>query len=129
MLTGVQSLDDSTNETLRVSRVASALKRVARSENASIVAISDITKEAFKKALESGRLDMGALRDSFKVAHTADSVGILMAGKVPVKIPNKQDSKAKDETVIWTRLSLSLTVTVIILFLVNHYLNCDKNTL
>lgn len=99
MLTGVQSLDESTNETLRVSRVASALKRVARSENASIVAISDITKEAFKKALESGRLDMGALRDSFKVAHTADSVGILMAGKVPVKIPNKLDSKAKDETV------------------------------
>lgn len=99
MLTGVQSLDESTNETLRVSRVASALKRVARSEHASIVAISDITKEAFKKALESGRLDMGALRDSFKVAHTADSVGILMAGKVPVKIPNKQDSKAKDDTV------------------------------
>ena len=99
MLSGVQSLDESTNETLRVSRVASALKRVARSEHASIVAISDITKEAFKKALESGRLDMGALRDSFKVAHTADSVGILMAGKVPVKIPNKTDSKAKDETV------------------------------
>jgi|GEM_PF-1017232 Replicative DNA helicase len=99
MLSGVQSLDESTNETLRVSRVASALKRVARSEHASIVAISDITKEAFKKALESGRLDMGALRDSFKVAHTADSVGILMAGKVPVKIPNTKDSKAKDITV------------------------------
>lgn len=90
MLSGVQSLDESVNETLRVSRVASALKRVARSENAAIIAISDITKDAFRKAIESGRLDMGALRDSFKIAHSADSIMILMAGKVPVKSESKE---------------------------------------
>ena len=100
--TGVQSLDESTNETLRVSRVASALKRVARSENAAIIYISEITKEAFKKAQDksTGRFDMGAMRDSFKIAHSADGVGFLVAGKYPVKI---EDTK---ETQLWDQIDM-----------------------
>lgn len=98
MMTGIQSLDESTNETLRVSRVASALTRVARSENAAILAISDITKESYKKAVETGRMDMSALRGSFAAAHAAKSIAVLMAGNVTVPGKKKEDpSVAKDQ--------------------------------
>lgn len=97
MQSGIQTLDESTNETLRVSRVASALTRVARSTNAAIICISDITKEAYKKALESGKGDMGALRDSFKVAHAATGVAILQAGSISVQAKKEEPALIKDQ--------------------------------
>jgi replicative DNA helicase len=82
MQTGDEKLDNSNMEVLRVSRVASDLKRVARSLQIPIIAISDINKEAYLKAIAGKDMDMGALRDSFKIAHAADAILLLQSGAV-----------------------------------------------
>ena len=89
---GDQKLDNSYQETLRVSRIATELKRVARDTGAAVVAISDINKAAYQNAIAGGELDMGALRDSFKIAHSADVILLLQSGVV---ITGKGESKTK----------------------------------
>ena len=82
MLTGLEKLDTGGNETVRVSRIATDLKRLARSTKAAVIAISDITKSAYEEAVRKGVLDMSALRDSFKIAHAADGILLLQTGPV-----------------------------------------------
>ncbi len=81
MCCGDEKLDSGANEVLRVSRVATGLKQLARDTNTAVVAISDINKAAYQEALRTGTLDMGALRDSFKIAHAADCIMLLQTGK------------------------------------------------
>lgn len=81
MCCGDEKLDSGANEVLRVSRVATGLKQLARDTNTAVVAISDINKAAYQEALRTGMLDMGALRDSFKIAHAADCIMLLQTGK------------------------------------------------
>jgi len=97
MSSGVKSLDESTNETLRVSRVASSLARVARSTNSVLLCISDIPKEAYKKSLETGKFDLGDVRDSFKVAHAATGVAYLHSGTVNIKDKKNNEETVKDQ--------------------------------
>ena len=89
---GDQKLDNAYQETLRVSRIATELKRLARDTGAAVVAISDINKAAYQNAIAGGELDMGALRDSFKIAHSADVILLLQSGVV---ITGKGESKTK----------------------------------
>lgn len=77
MNTGEEALDSGSNETQKISRLATGLKQLARDTGAAVVAISDITKQAYIEALKSGELNMGALRDSFKISHAADTVLLL----------------------------------------------------
>lgn len=79
MYTGDEKLDSSTNETVRISKIATSLKQLSRDTNTAVIAISDITKEAYLTALKSGGLSMASLRDSFKVAHAADVVLVLQS--------------------------------------------------
>jgi replicative DNA helicase len=84
MLSGDEKLDTAATETLRVSRIATSLKQLARDTNTAFIAISDITKAAYQEALRTGSLDMSALRDSFKIAHAADVIALLQTGKITV---------------------------------------------
>ncbi|NJK54223.1 MAG: hypothetical protein HC936_18210, partial [Leptolyngbyaceae cyanobacterium SU_3_3] len=49
MCCGDEKLDSGANEVLRVSRVATGLKQLARDTGAAVVAISDINKAAYQK--------------------------------------------------------------------------------
>jgi replicative DNA helicase len=79
MNSGNVQLENNFNETLKVSKIATELKRISRKANIPIIAISDINKEAYNKAMKGGDLDMSALRDSFKIAHSADCIMLLMS--------------------------------------------------
>ncbi|WP_330205494.1 DnaB-like helicase C-terminal domain-containing protein [Cyanobacterium sp. DS4] len=87
---GDQKLDNAYQETLRVSKIATELKRLARYLNIPIIAISDINKDAYNKAISGGTLDMGALRDSFKIAHSADVILLLQSGTITVGKGNEK---------------------------------------
>jgi len=89
MSSGDAKLDSGANETLRVSRVVTSLKQLARDTKTAVLAISDITKESYKEAMKTGRLDMAALRDSFKIAHAADGILLLQTDKVVVRGTNE----------------------------------------
>jgi len=89
MSSGDAKLDSGANETLRVSRVVTSLKQLARDTKTAVLAISDITKESYKEAMKTGRLDMAALRDSFKIAHAADGILLLQTDKVVVRGSNE----------------------------------------
>jgi replicative DNA helicase len=91
MCCGDEKLDSGTNEVLRVSRVATGLKQLARDTSAAVVAISDINKAAYQEALRTGTLDMGELRDSFKIARAADCIMLLQTGKA-----QRGNEQAKD---------------------------------
>lgn len=95
MFSGDEKLDSANAETLRVSRIATALKQLARDTGTAVIAISDITKQAYSEALKTGSLDMSALRDSFKIAHAADSILLLQTGKVSIK--QGKDAVTKDQ--------------------------------
>jgi replicative DNA helicase len=77
MNTGEEDLDSGSNETQKASRLATSLKQLARDTGAAVIAISDITKQAYVEALKSGGLTMAALRESFKISHAADTVLLL----------------------------------------------------
>lgn len=88
---GDLKLDNTYQETLRVSKIATELKRLARETEIAVIAISDINKEAYNKAILGGDLDMGALRDSFKIAHSADTILLLQSQAIILgKGNNKQ---------------------------------------
>ncbi len=87
---GDEKLDSSAQETLRVSKIATELKRLARGLNIPVIAISDINKKAYQDSIAGGDLDMGALRDSFKIAHSADVIMLLQSGVISL---GKGDNK------------------------------------
>lgn len=95
MSSGDPKLDNAYQETLRVSKIATELKRIARKSNIPIIAISDINKNAYSMAIKGGDLDMSALRDSFKIAHSADVIMLLMSQDVPIAIKNDEGKKAE----------------------------------
>ena len=80
--TGDVKVDRGTNEVLRVSRLATMLKQVARDTGAAVLAVSDISKEAYLRSRASGSLDLGALRDSFRIAHAADVIFLLQTHRI-----------------------------------------------
>lgn len=82
MASGDEKLDNSSLETQRVSKIATDLKRLARDTDTAIIAISDINKDSYNNANKGKELDMGALRDSFKIAHAADCILLLQAGTI-----------------------------------------------
>lgn len=84
LTTGDEKLDTSNLETIRVSKIATDLKRLARDLDIPVIAISDINKDAYQKSLVGGDLDMGALRDSFKIAHSADAIMLLQSGLISI---------------------------------------------
>jgi len=95
MMSGDEKLDTGVNETGRVGRIATALKQLARDTGTAVIAISDITKQAYQEATKSGNLDMSALRDSFKIAHAADVIMLLQTGTV--YIGKDENIKSKDQ--------------------------------
>lgn len=93
--TGDNYLDTSNNETLKVSKIATELKRVSRKTQIPIIAISDINKNAYSQAMKGGDLDLSALRDSFKIAHSADTVMFLTSQNITMSV--KEDGNNKSE--------------------------------
>ena len=89
MPSGDDKLDSGLNETARVSKIATQLKQLARDTNTAVIAISDITKQAYQEAEKSGNLDMSALRDSFKISHAADSVMLLQTNQDQLQVVSK----------------------------------------
>lgn len=84
MPSGDKSLDSSGNEVLRVSKISTELKQLARETKAVVMAISDINKAAYEKSVITGTLDLAALRDSFKIAHAADTVMLAQSNEIEV---------------------------------------------
>jgi hypothetical protein len=72
-------------ETLRVGALATALKRLARSTGCTVVALSDVTKEALREAEAGGRIGPGVFRDSARVLHACDTALVVQSGMVPAK--------------------------------------------
>ncbi|MBF0503239.1 MAG: AAA family ATPase [Candidatus Riflebacteria bacterium] len=92
---GEEEIDQGTRDTIRVSRVATQLKQLARDTGSAVLAISDINKAAYEEATKTGNLNMGALRDSFKIAHAADQVYLLQTNPIEVKVG--KESAVKDQ--------------------------------
>lgn len=72
-------------ETLRVGALATALKLLARSTGAAVLALSDVTKEAMKEAESGGRIGPGVFRDSARVLHACDTALVVQSGTVPAQ--------------------------------------------
>jgi replicative DNA helicase len=70
-------------ETLRVGALATALKQLARTTGASVIALSDVTKEAMREAETGGRIGPGVFRDSARVLHACDTALVVQSGTVP----------------------------------------------
>lgn len=96
MNAGEEALDSGTNETQKISRIATSLKQLARDTGAAVLAISDITKASYQDALKTGELDMGALRDSFKIAHAGDVILALLSEDYTPKAPKGQQTTARN---------------------------------
>ena len=92
---GDQKLDNAYQETLRVSKIATELKRIARKSNIPIIAISDVNKNAYDAVNKGGDLDMSALRDSFKIAHSADVIMLLISTNVVKSIKDSEGNKSE----------------------------------
>jgi replicative DNA helicase len=78
--TGDPRLDDSPNVTNKVSIIAEGLRQLARDLNVPVIAISDINKDAYEKAITGKGMDLGALRDSFKISHAGSAIMVLLSG-------------------------------------------------
>lgn len=92
---GDKKLDNAYNETLRVSKIATELKRLSRRANIPIIAISDVNKNAYNEAQKGGDLDMSALRDSFKIAHSADVIMLLISNNFVKNIKDFDGNKTE----------------------------------
>lgn len=90
--TGDEKLDNSSFETAKISKIATELKRISRKANIPIIAISDINKEGFNKTNSGGDLNLGSLRDSFKIAHSADVVMLLKSEIIEKEISDSDGS-------------------------------------
>ena len=72
-------------ETLRVGALATALKQLARATGATVVALSDVTKQAMTEAETGGRIGPGVFRDSARVLHACDTALVIQSGTVPAQ--------------------------------------------
>ncbi|BAQ63230.1 replicative DNA helicase (DnaB) (plasmid) [Geminocystis sp. NIES-3708] len=90
--TGDEKLDNSSFETAKISKIATELKRISRKAKIPIIAISDINKEGYNKTNNGGDLNLGSLRDSFKIAHSADVVMLLKSEIVEKEISDSDGS-------------------------------------
>jgi hypothetical protein len=72
-------------ETLRVGALATALKQLARATGATVLALSDVTKEAMREAEAGGRIGPGVFRDSARVLHACDTALVVQSGTVPAQ--------------------------------------------
>jgi len=95
MSSGDEKLDSAYQETLRVSKIATELKRLSRKADIPVIAISDVNKNAYTEALKGGDLDMGALRDSFKIAHSADTIALLISNNITQIIKDGEGNKSE----------------------------------
>jgi replicative DNA helicase len=95
MSSGDEKLDSAYQETLRVSKIATELKRLSRKADIPVIAISDVNKNAYNEALKGGDLDMGALRDSFKIAHSADTIALLISNNITQIIKDSEGNKSE----------------------------------
>ncbi|PHV60971.1 DnaB-like helicase C-terminal domain-containing protein, partial [Cyanobacterium aponinum] len=110
MNSGDKDLDNNGNETIKISKIATELKRLARKSDTPIIAISDVNKTSFDNA-KSGKksLDMTALRDSFKIAHSADCVMLLSSDDLDPKNENDTIKTQLDVVkIIWEKKDLSV---------------------
>ena len=72
-------------ETLRVGALATAMKQLARATQCTVVALSDVTKEALREAEAGGRIGPGVFRDSARVLHACDTALVVQSGTVPAQ--------------------------------------------
>lgn len=72
-------------ETLRVGALATALKQLARATGATVLALSDVTKQAMAEAEAGGRIGPGVFRDSARVLHACDTALVIQSGTVPAQ--------------------------------------------
>lgn len=72
-------------ETLRVGALATAMKQLARATQCTVVALSDVTKEAMREAETGGRIGPGVFRDSARVLHACDTALVVQSGNVPAQ--------------------------------------------
>lgn len=70
-------------ETLRVGALATSLKQLARSAQCTVIALSDVTKEAMREAESGGRIGPGVFRDSARVLHACDTALVVQSGTLP----------------------------------------------
>jgi replicative DNA helicase len=70
-------------EDLRVGALASAMKGLARSTGSTVLALSDITKNAMEENAKGGRIGAGVFRDSARILHAADAALVVQSGTVP----------------------------------------------
>jgi replicative DNA helicase len=80
-----QDGETSMPETLRVGALATALKQLARSSQCTVLALSDVTKEAMREAESGGRIGPGVFRDSARVLHACDTALVVQSGQVPAQ--------------------------------------------
>jgi replicative DNA helicase len=80
-----QDGETSMPETLRVGALATALKQLARSTQCTVLALSDVTKEAMREAESGGRIGPGVFRDSARVLHACDTALVVQSGQVPAQ--------------------------------------------
>lgn len=82
VITGNQTIDK--DEVRMASWVGSELARIARPADANtvIIGIAEITKESLGEMIKTGHVDLGTLRGSFRMAHSAHVVAILKTGTI-----------------------------------------------
>ena len=85
LMTLGQDGEGSMPETLRVGSLATALKQLARSSQCTVLALSDVTKEAMREAESGGRIGPGVFRDSARVLHACDTALVVQSGQVPAQ--------------------------------------------
>lgn len=80
VLTGNPKLD--ADETQRSAWVGTELARITRPDdmNAAVFGLTEVTKQGFEDAYKTGRLHMGSIRGSFRVAHSGHVVVVLRSG-------------------------------------------------
>lgn len=72
-------------EPIRVGSLATALKRVARSTGAAVLALSDVTKQAMEEAERGGRIGPGVFKESGRILHAVDVALAVQSGTVPAR--------------------------------------------
>ena len=89
MSTGVKGLDNGGHVSEKVGHITHELKAIARELNVAVIAISEITKEAFKSAEATGTVDFSCFKDSSAIIHLADYAMTLQSGGLEHDDPEK----------------------------------------
>ncbi|NCC04440.1 MAG: hypothetical protein EOM37_10445 [Proteobacteria bacterium] len=92
--TGIPSIDNAPNETVKVTELASRVSRLAKDANVVILAISEATKEEQSNADGAKGMTMAAMRGSGRIAHCVDYALMLYSGQ-------REKDNASDQD-LWT---------------------------